>query len=109
MTNARFEGRRVCYRLPTTGYLPSVTRSDAELLARFEADVFAALGHDAARGRAAADDGADGRALTAARDGADDGADGRRAADLRHVPLRRVVAPHAALLADLADARRFGL
>src|SRR5438105_657838 len=59
-------------------------RADAELLAGFEAYVFAALRHDARRARAAADDRADGRALAAARDAADDRAYPGTRADLRH-------------------------
>src|SRR5438067_1727293 len=78
-------------------------RADAELLAGFEAYVFAALRHDARRARAAADDRADGRALAAARDAADDRAYPGTRADLRHVVLRAAPAAHAALRVNVAD------
>src|SRR2546423_7827537 len=87
-------------------------RADAELLAGFEAYVFAALREDARRARAAADDRADGRAFAAARDAADDRADACARADLRHVVLRAATAAHAALRVNRADpglARRQNL
>src|ERR671938_2147767 len=81
-----------------------VGRADSEVLAVFEAYVFAARGEDAAGADRAAQDSADGRALAAAEDGADDRSDARAGPDLRHVVFRPVAATDAALFVNLADA-----
>src|SRR5215218_9513914 len=92
------------YCLLSTCFTSPVRRAGAEghLAAAQQFEVPAALDVDGARAGAGADDGADGRALTATRDGADDGAD--RRADggaLRGLRAAAVVVSHRALVVHL--------
>src|ERR1043166_7386576 len=96
------QSHQSAFRNPSTR---AALDADAELLAGFEAYVFAALRHDAGGAGAAADDRADDGAAAAARDPADDRADACARSDLRHVVLRAAPAAHAALRVNLADVR----
>src|SRR5829696_5110540 len=92
------------YCLLPTCYPSPVRRAgaDGHLAAAQQFEVSAALDVDGAGARTRADDGADGRALAAARDGADDGAD--RRADgraLRGLRAAAVVVTHRALVVHL--------
>src|SRR5712692_11233521 len=79
-------------------------RADAQLLALFQSNFFAAAGEHAGGSDARADCRAYRRAGAPTRDGSDDCADAGGGANFLDVTLRRAATAHTAFRVDLADA-----